>query len=49
MKKIRNRKKREGAALLIVILFMPGGLLPFIVERVRLRGGQSAAVKEVRP
>jgi len=38
-----------GAALLIVILFMPGGLLPFIVERVRLRGGQPAAVKEVRP
>ena len=38
-----------GAALLIVILFMPGGLLPFIVERVRLRGGQTAAVKEVGP
>jgi branched-chain amino acid transport system permease protein len=38
-----------GAALLIVILFMPGGLLPFIASRARLRGGQSAAVKEARP
>jgi branched-chain amino acid transport system permease protein len=38
-----------GAALLIVILFMPGGLLPFIASRLRLRGGQPAVVKEVGP
>jgi branched-chain amino acid transport system permease protein len=38
-----------GAALLIVILFMPGGLLPFIAGRLRLRGARPAVVKEVGP
>jgi branched-chain amino acid transport system permease protein len=36
-----------GAALLIVILFMPGGLLPFIASRLRLRGERPAVVREV--
>ena len=38
-----------GAALLIVILFMPGGLLPFIAGRLRLRSERPAVVKEVGP
>jgi len=38
-----------GVALLIVILFMPGGLLPFIASCLRLRGERPAVVKEVGP
>jgi branched-chain amino acid transport system permease protein len=41
-----------GAVLLIVILFMPGGLLPFIAERLRQRRDRDeprAAAGEVKP